>query len=120
MKARQFQKLCAKAKDLLIAMGWNADDFSIDDEYVTNRGRDSWASVWGHNTGPDYYGECDWFDAWFRLCEQVTTDTANWKIDGDDPACSPYDTSVRGTRNVLRHARLMIEERNKARAGGDA
>lgn len=107
MKPRQYKKLCKKAKDILVGGGLDEDWFSVEDEYREVDGKTQWFRCWGLNTGPDYWGECDWFDAWFILSDRVAIDTADWESCTGDDSDRPYKTSITDTIGILRHGRLM-------------
>ncbi|WP_444914669.1 hypothetical protein [Microbulbifer sp. TRSA007] len=109
MKARQYKKLCKKARALLIALGEPIDAFSQEYEHM---GRLECAYVWGINTGPDYSGEYDWWDAWYILSNQVADKTATWEEHEENP----YRTSITGTIGILRYARQMVETPKNAQA----
>ncbi|WP_422452240.1 hypothetical protein [Endozoicomonas sp. ALC066] len=107
MKPRQYKKLCKKAMEILVAGGSKAEHFSQEEDSLVHEGRTHWFMCWGLNTGPDYYGECDWYDAWFLLCQQVIDSTADFESCTGSDDDNPYHTSIRGTINTLRHGRVM-------------
>ncbi|WP_444886016.1 hypothetical protein [Microbulbifer sp. PSTR4-B] len=105
MKARQYKKLCKQARALLIALGEPASDFSKEDDSITVKGRHVWVYVWGINTGPDYFGECDWYDAWHVLSQRIADETATW----GPYEQFPYRSSIKKTIAVLRYAQQQVE-----------
>lgn len=79
----------------------------MEDETIVLKGKRVWFQCWGFNTGPDYYGECDWFPAWFILSDRVAIDTADFESCVGDDSDNPYKTSITDTKGILRHGRLM-------------
>lgn len=108
MKTRQYKKLCKKAMQILVTLGYGVSQFSVEESLHSHRGVQHWPKVWGLNTGPDHYGEYDWFDAWFHLCNWVAAETADWEsYHGHDDDPSPYEKSIRGTRNILDYCKKL-------------
>jgi hypothetical protein len=107
MKTRQYKKLCKKAMEILVTGGMNQEDFYQGEDCLTYKGKTHWLKCWGLETGPDYFGECDWFDAWYILTERVAINTADFESCTGSDEDDPWRTSVTGTINILRHGRLM-------------
>lgn len=107
MKPRQYKKLCKKAMQLLVAQGMSQDSFSIESESVKHNDRNQWFVCWGLNTGPDYFGECDWYDAWFILSDQVAVATADFDSCTGADDDNPFLTSIRDTISILKYGREL-------------
>ncbi|MCO1336205.1 hypothetical protein MO867_17890 [Microbulbifer sp. OS29] len=108
MKARQYKKLCKKARTLLIALGESAFKFYEEYDYVMDCGHLKSAYVWGVYEAPDYFGESEWYSAWNLLDQRVADETANWGPEEQNP----YRTSIKGTIRVLSYARTLAELKN--------